>query len=575
MRGDSNNWLNTDFGGGYPHFGTNADTYTWSTSNGSNADGFTSTRLQSDTWHRYTGTFIVPTGTTNLYLSIPFWLGKTPNDYYTDFTGIYIDDVIVSTGAVPEYTPLAMDYSDNILIPGKVGIGTGSPINMLQVEQGTILANAVQSDTVFDGVASGVTTCNIIGSDGYWAIRTATNNSINFDVFNGGSELAAMTVLQSGDVGIGTTAPSHKLHVVSASSSGIKIESTNNPELAFYDTHSNVGSRNWGISTNELVFGDFSIAQSNAKGGNPQSAGTKRFYIDESGNVGIGTTGPTGRLTVSSQRAAVFAGSGTNAGSYYQDPTYPVVLITTDGSNANSSAAYLDNSIFTIGRGGNISGPTEELLRVNLNGAVGIGTDAPSEKLHLVDGDMMVDSGRGIRGPAGTEMIRFNTSTGTLINAGGAVALTLDTSQNATFAGNVQAGSAKSFGDPKHKSLTKTQSGTVAGTDTLMTTFTITVPYSSFWAPGYIVVRGSGSIANIAGRTSIYKRYRYVNYGGSGYALDEDESDIVGDMDVTTSSPNAQTLTFNVRYNDTNYDGTARTMIANVTVAGYYGVTIT
>jgi len=244
------------------------------------------------------------------------------------------------------------------------------------------------------------------------------------------------------------------------------------------------------------------------------------------------------------------------------------------------------------------------------NNRLGIGTASPTNRVHIVGGDvahnaLYVETNSAWGSPLrlnnarndtaiefSLDFYRYGASMGhigdnktdlymqsnasTLFRTNnGTLALTLDTSQNATFAGNVQAGSAKSFGDPKHKSLTKTQSGTVAGTDTLMTTFTITVPYSSFWAPGYIVVRGSGSIANIAGRTSIYKRYRYVNYGGSGYALDEDESDIVGDMDVTTSSPNAQTLTFNVRYNDTNYDGTARTMIANVTVAGYYGVTIT
>jgi len=107
--------------------------------------------------------------------------------------------------------------------------------------------------------------------------------------------------------------------------------------------------------------------------------------------------------------------------------------------SADSNLNTITSKKYQAGYGRALSIRTKESagesLRIDTSGNVGIGTDAPSEKLHLVDGDMMVDSGRGIRGPAGTEMIRFNTSTGTLINAGGAVALTLDTSQNATFAG--------------------------------------------------------------------------------------------------------------------------------------------
>jgi len=144
----------------------------------------------------------------------------------------------------------------------------------------------------------------------------------------------------------------------------------------------------------DAEYGQFEAVNGTLKISTEGSSPSHLLLQPTTGNVGIGTTGPTGRLTVSSQRAAVFAGSGTNAGSYYQDPTYPVVLITTDGSNANSSAAYLDNSIFTIGRGGNISGPTEELLRVNLNGNVGIGTDSPQTPLE-VQGHFRIDPDSG------------------------------------------------------------------------------------------------------------------------------------------------------------------------------------
>ena len=50
----------------------------------------------------------------------------------------------------------------------------------------------------------------------------------------------------------------------------------------------NVDERDWLISTNYAAYGDFVIRQSNAKDGNPYSAGTTRLTIDSSGNVTIG-----------------------------------------------------------------------------------------------------------------------------------------------------------------------------------------------------------------------------------------------------------------------------------------------
>ena len=96
---------------------------------------------------------------------------------------------------------------------GNVGIGTASPLSKLHVSQGSLFADAVQTDTVFDGVVDGDTGLNLIGSDGYWAIRTATNNSFNLDVFNSSSPFAALTVLQSGNVGIGTASPNSTLDI--------------------------------------------------------------------------------------------------------------------------------------------------------------------------------------------------------------------------------------------------------------------------------------------------------------------------------------------------------------------------
>ncbi|MBI3317837.1 MAG: hypothetical protein HYZ90_01635 [Candidatus Omnitrophica bacterium] len=117
-----------------------------------------------------------------------------------------------------------------------------------------------------------------------------------------------LTINSTGNVGIGTTGPNTRLEVAnSGADARLRIGSTGDASAAvldFYSTHSNAGGRNWSIRTNDTVFGDFNLYQSNARLGDPTSAGTSALYLSASRNVGIGTSDPGARLHLKSPPGA-------------------------------------------------------------------------------------------------------------------------------------------------------------------------------------------------------------------------------------------------------------------------------
>jgi hypothetical protein len=114
---------------------------------------------------------------------------------------------------------------------------------------------------------------------------------MSFEVNGGSSRVEAMRILDDGNVGIGTTDPSNKLHVVGTDSLLAQIQNTTDTARMVLNGGSGTGgdlifkqngTSTWGIATigDDLHFlGDDSTLQ-------------YRMTLDNSGNVGIGTTVP-------------------------------------------------------------------------------------------------------------------------------------------------------------------------------------------------------------------------------------------------------------------------------------------
>ncbi|MEI7688782.1 MAG: hypothetical protein WCI91_01200, partial [Candidatus Nomurabacteria bacterium] len=169
---------------------------------------------------------------------------------------------------------------------GNLGIGITNPGTKLDVA-GTVRLGGSENDSVGDltSSASVATHYLLTGSNNYWGLRQATSHSINFDMYNAGAYPTAMTILQNGNVGIGTTIPNAKLQIGSVGSSGYTASAGLTMGNGTQAGALNVESSGLNMySTTGLIF-------------SPNTSEAMRILPN--GNVGIGMTAPVYKLDVS------------------------------------------------------------------------------------------------------------------------------------------------------------------------------------------------------------------------------------------------------------------------------------
>jgi hypothetical protein len=253
-----------------------------------------------------------------------------------------------------------------------------------------LLVTGNPSDAWLSSGNAGTTPANnFLGTTDNQALVFRTNNT------------ERMRIASNGNVGIGTTTPSEKLTVkdgsilleqtTGPSAPFIKINgatSFNMPGLRFYNPDNTINPYIWWVPRN----GNLMNIQGSSTDG---QSGTNYFVISETGNVGIGTTTPSEKLTVKDGSILLEHTTGSSA------PLIKINGLQGSGMSGlrfynpdNSNNQYIwwvprDHSLMRL-EGSSTDGPSgTSYFVVKENGRVGIGINNPGGQLELT-----LDQGR-------------------------------------------------------------------------------------------------------------------------------------------------------------------------------------
>lgn len=280
---------------------------------------------------------------------------------------------------------------------GNVGIGTTAPTSSLEIKNSTIpiLTLSSGSGTIISGnIVSSINTyvpnegsgiinrivssIQTIADDDYAGATAPTSIAFLTQKYNGAGEAVSekMRITSSGNVGVGTITPGEKLSIKDAGTvagNGFPLGVHADDELVymagfFNDTKSTTvpGLAYFGWNNGDVNIGTFNGKFFFGAGGTVSTGATTRMTIDNTnGNVGIGTTSPQTTLDVNGIVNALtsyrignstIADVSVGAARFAPSSSFTSVIIGS-ASTVNSSFPY---------------------------GNVGIGTTAPTGKLHVV-----------------------------------------------------------------------------------------------------------------------------------------------------------------------------------------------
>lgn len=297
-----------------------------------------------------------------------------------------------------------MFESMRIAHSGKVGIGTTSPSQLLTIgdSSGSSFIDINKSTSGENGIIfnnAGNRKCAIIQNSGENLEFHTLNNNVR------------MIIQEGGNVGINTTSPSHKLHVLGdqlifgdllleGSANSFRTISMNTSDGSDNQTLSLCGGATASsargarveIKGNEAD-GSVVLVAGNISTGHIDffTANTERMIINNAGNVGIGTTSPNHKLDIYSNENVplrIHRPSNSNldiSGAWgIGFSTRSDAITSTTDTRAGIFSYYNGNLFFATNTSSIVAYPNDSARMTILNtGLVGIGTTSPNVKLEV------------------------------------------------------------------------------------------------------------------------------------------------------------------------------------------------
>jgi len=258
---------------------------------------------------------------------------------------------------------------------GKIGIGTTTPVHLLHLKSAVPYMRFELNNGSYSMIEWLEASTRVAGI--HW-VGHQTPNRLSF--MTGVSSISEqMSITETGNVGIGTTTPDMKFSVYSAENSLVRFHYTGSSTISGFRLGR---SGSFGDFIN--LSSGFGIGAGSSSGNLPLNSQNLThvdlFINSTTNNVGIGTTTPLDRLTVTGGNVTI--GNTTNQ-------EYSLTFRPSDNTARNALVGYSSNTVAADYIGlksnwGSIRFSTNggnEVVRITANERVGIGTSDPQSKL--------------------------------------------------------------------------------------------------------------------------------------------------------------------------------------------------